>query len=693
MIKTRYLFFKNNFLHFSIWLMCIGVISSTQAQTPITLNSDDTTFLAGQMCLIKPDSANMEGIESILTTTDFKANNSEHIIVGVGETQNVWLKWLIHNPQAEFAFLELAYPMIDTTTLYIVEDGKILESQQIGQNFLPQQRFVECRNVVFKVRPSNKPLIYYMKVKARWFCNIKPRISTVKSFIRTHHFDDIIQGLFLGICLIFVLYNFFVFIQLKNSVYLFYSLYLLCTTFFVFRHNGYAAEFLFRMAPQYNDLGFGFTGFMGILATLFTMKFLETKQNLPKIHQILRVLLGVYVLYTIALLAKEMYWTVIISQIILPIGTSVVFVASLTLWKRGNSSAKYYFVGWLGLFLAQMVFIAENRGAIPSNFFTIYSLHIGIAFEAIVLSYAIAKHFKLLQNKEQETNANMLEVLKENDNLIRNKNKMLAKEVAERTEALTKTLSLLQNSEESLQKQAHLLEKSNKELTDFAHIASHDLKAPIRGIISFTQLFERRNKAKFDDVDREYFDFIKNNAKHSALLIEAILNYSKIDKNLGEPVSVDLNNAVFLVEMNLKALMQEHHAEVISEILPNIKAHSSLIVQLLQNLIGNGIKYNKSEKPSVKVGSKTTNNNETLFYIQDNGIGIAPENHEKIFGMFSRLHGQSEYEGTGIGLAFCQRIVETYGGIIYVESEIGRGTTVYFTLPKAVIPTSELIAA
>jgi signal transduction histidine kinase len=690
---TQRLLSKRRFSFYALLLVFSGLFFKTQAQTPIILNSDDTSFLIGNMCLLKPDSANLYSIESILTTTDFKASNSEHILLGVGENQNVWLKWLIHNPQTESAFLELSYPMIDTTTLYIVEDGKIIDIQQVGQNLLPQQRFVECRNVVFKVKQSDKPLIYYMKVKARWYCDVKPQVLTVKSFIRTHHFDDIIQGLFLGICLIFVLYNLFVYIQLKNSVYLYYSLYLLCTTFFIFRHNGYATEFVFRMTPQYNDLGFGVTGLMGILGTLFTMKFLETETYLPKIHQVLRVLLGVYVLYTFALFAKEMYWTVIASQVLLPIGTSLVFIASLTLWKRGNPAAKYYFIGWLGLFLSQMVFIAENRGAIPSNFFTTYSLHIGIAFEAITLSYAIAKHFKMLQNKEQMTNINMLKVLKENDNLIRDKNKKLEYEVAERTEALTKTLSLLQNSEESLQKYAGLLEKSNKELTDFAHIASHDLKAPIRSIISFTQLFERRNKAKFDEVDREYFDYIKNNARHSAQLIESILNYSKIDKNLGEPTLVDLNNAVFLVEINQKSLMLDRNAEVICEILPTIKAHSPLIVQLLQNLIGNGIKYNKSENPSVKIGSKTNANKETVFYVKDNGIGIALENHQKVFGMFSRLHGQSEYEGTGIGLAFCQRIVETYGGVIYVESQIGEGTTVYFTLPKAAVHVEELMVA
>ncbi len=235
------------------------------------------------------------------------------------------------------------------------------------------------------------------------------------------------------------------------------------------------------------------------------------------------------------------------------------------------------------------------------------------------------------------------------------------------------------------------LEKSNRELTEFAFIASHDLKAPIRSILSFAQLFERRNKAKFDDTDREYFNYIKSNAKQSAQLIEDLLNYSKIDKDLGAPSEVDINKCLIIVEMNMQSLIREKNALICSENLPILRGHGSLITQLFQNFINNGIKYNESTQPIITISAQQNAQGEYIYAISDNGIGIAPENQDKVFGMFQRLHSQTDYDGTGIGLSFCTRIVETYGGKIWLESTFGKSTTFYFTLPKAEVMEKKVV--
>jgi light-regulated signal transduction histidine kinase (bacteriophytochrome) len=320
----------------------------------------------------------------------------------------------------------------------------------------------------------------------------------------------------------------------------------------------------------------------------------------------------------------------------------------------------------------------------PSNIFTTYAAHFGIAFEGFVLSFAIADRFRMLTREKKKTEADMIEILRVNEQLMHEKNRLLEQKVEERTSALRNALVQVESSEEQLQQYANRLEKSNRELTEFAHIASHDLKAPIRGIISFSQLFERRNTAKFDDTDREYFNYIKNNAFHSAQLIDDVLNYSKIDKDLDAPVQIDINRSIEVIKMNINALIEEKNGDIIATELPIIMGHKSLIVQLFQNLIGNGLKYNKSEKAIVTISSQVDTNGDTIFCVADNGIGIAPEYHEKVFAMFRRLHSQAEYEGSGIGLAFCARIVNTYGGEIWLDSAVGTGTKVFFTLPKAV---------
>ncbi len=479
-------------------------------------------LLAGKMCLLKVVGDAPVPIEKVMQLTDFQLNNSEQLLLGVGEKKDVWLKFTILNAQPEHAFLELTYPLVDTAILYIVDSGRVIQQVQSGEQYPFNHRFVEAKNIIFPIKESAHPLTYYVNVKTRWFCNVKPRISTVRNFIRATHYDDLIQGAFMGIVLVFTFYNLFLFIQLRNVVYLYYSLYLFCISFFVVRHNGLAAEFVFRYTPQYNDLGFVMTGLASIFGTLFTMNFLETKRYLPKLHYFFQFYLGISILYTLALLTKEMYWTAIASQTIIPIGTIFVFIASLVSWRKGNSSSKYYFIGWFTLFICQILFIAENRGAIPSNIFTTYATHFGIAFEAFVLSYAIAARFRTLKQEQINTEIAMIAVLKINEQLMQEKNRMLEQKVEERTFALQNALGKVESSEEKLQDYANRLEKSNHELTEFAHIASHDLKAPIRGIISFAQLFERRNNAKFDDVDREYFNYIKNNAFHSAQLIDDV---------------------------------------------------------------------------------------------------------------------------------------------------------------------------
>ena len=641
-------------------------------------------LLAGKMCAVKAVGNTPISIEEAMRFVDFQLNKSEQLLLGVDENKNVWLKFTITNAQPEHAFLELTYPLVDTAILYIVDSGRVIQQVQSGEGYPFNQRFVETKNIIFPIKESTHPLTYYVNVKTRWFCNVKPRISTVRNFIRATHYDDLIQGAFMGIVLVFTFYNLFLFIQLRNIVYLYYSVYLFCISFFVVRHNGLAAEFVFRYTPQYNDLGFTMTGFASIFGTLFTMNFLETKRYLPKLHYFFQAFLGVSILYSVALLSKEMYWTGIASQTIIPLGTIFVFIASLVSWKKGNSSSKYYFIGWFTLFICQILFISENRGAISSNIFTTYATHFGIAFEAFVLSYAIAARFRTLKQEQINTEKAMVDLLKVNEQLMQEKNRTLEQKVEERTFALQNALGKVESGEEKLQDYANRLEKSNHELTEFAHIASHDLKAPIRGIISFAQLFERRNNTKFDEVDREYFNYIKSNAFHSAQLIDDVLNYSKIDKNLDEPTRIDIPRCIDTIRTNLNTLIEEQKGEIKTTDLPLIMGHKSLIIQLFQNLISNGLKYNKSEKSSVSISYDINSRGETVFCVADNGIGISVEHHQKVFAMFRRLHAQSEYEGSGIGLAFCARIVNTYGGEIWLDSDIGKGTQVFFTLPKAV---------
>jgi signal transduction histidine kinase len=466
---------------------------------------------------------------------------------------------------------------------------------------------------------------------------------------------------------------------------LYYSLYLFSVSTFMFQYHNFVTEFIITNTPSFYDYLMVSIGLSGVFGALFAINFFETKKNVPKLHRFYIGFLIVNIAYTLFALTGNIKWSILLAYPLTPTETILIIVTSIILWREGNPTAKFYLFGWLALTFGLVVFLLQKLGKLPFNDYTAYALPIGVALEAIILSLAIVHRFKIMKQNADEVTRQSLLVLKENEELVKEKNRMLEETVEEQNSIIQSALQRFYDSEEKLKDYALRLEKSNKELTDFAHIASHDLKAPIRGIMSFTQLFERRNAAKFDDVDREYFNFIKSNAIQSARLIEDVLNYSKIDKNLGEPEDVDLNTCLYSIEITLKTLMQDKKAELIFEHLPILRGHSSLINQLFRNLIANGVKYNTSSIPTIFISSRENPEGQTVFAIKDNGIGIALENQKLVFAMFRRLHTQAEYEGSGIGLAFCARIVDTYGGKIWLESEEGKGTTFFFTLPKATI--------
>jgi signal transduction histidine kinase len=664
-------------------------LSHIFSQNVITIESNDTLFMIGDKCLIHPSDDKNPQVQNVLNNLGFTENVSDHILLGGNNPDKVWIKFTLHNKTKENIFLESLYPAIDTATLYVVENGLLTQLQQTGQYLPFDSRSLDVNKLTFNLNPSDNPKIYLLSVKVKWPCNVELQVGTSRSIIRQYHRDDLLSGIFVGVILAFILYNCFIYTQLKESIYLIYSLYLACISGFLLRHQGYIFEFVTRNTPYLNDSTMILQAVAGLLGLFFIIKFLNIKKNLPQYYTYIQIL---YVFYGINILVTLLgFWelSIYMAYVSSPLAVILVAIIGYNIWLLGVPYAMYCMVGWVCLTLSTLVFILESRGLIPHTTFNVYCFHLGIALEAMFLSFAIAHRFGLINVENENNQARMIHTLEENKRLIDERNQMLEEKMQGHDSALQFALSKVNESEEKLQDYARQLEKSNRELTEFAHIASHDLKAPIRGILSFSQLFERRNQAKFDETDREYFNYIKSNAAQSARLIEDLLNYSKIDKNLGAPTPVELTNSVFMAGMNLQNVIQEKNAEVIYENLPVIKAHVSLMTHLFQNLIGNGIKYNKSKRPIIEIKAEKDATGEMVYSVKDNGIGIAPLHQKEVFAMFRRLHGQSEYEGTGIGLSFCTRIVETYGGRIWIESEAGMGTTFFFTLPKASVLQNE----
>ena len=224
------------------------------------------------------------------------------------------------------------------------------------------------------------------------------------------------------------------------------------------------------------------------------------------------------------------------------------------------------------------------------------------------------------------------------------------------------------------------LKRSNEELGQFAYIASHDLQEPLRMVASYTQLLARRYKGKLDADADEFIAFAADGASRMQRLIQDLLAYSRVDTKGKELLQTSSEEALELALVNLRAAISESGAEVTHDPLPSVVADQRQLMQLFQNLIGNAIKY-QNGTPTVHITAARNNSEKWIFSVKDNGLGIDPQYFERIFGMFQRLHKRDEFEGTGIGLAICKKIVERHGGTISVESELGRGSTFRFALP------------
>jgi signal transduction histidine kinase len=241
-------------------------------------------------------------------------------------------------------------------------------------------------------------------------------------------------------------------------------------------------------------------------------------------------------------------------------------------------------------------------------------------------------------------------------------------------------LALTATLEKRVAGRTALLARSNADLEQFAYVASHDLQEPLRAVTSYAELLEMKYSDVLDEKAMKYLFHMTSGVTRMQVLINDLLSYSRVGTRGKEFAPTDMGEVLDEALQNLQGAIEESGAKVTHDPLPVVEADAMQMRQLFQNLVGNAIKFRGERPPGVHVSAEKQED-AWLFGVRDTGIGIEPKYNERIFEIFQRLHGRTEYEGTGIGLALCRRIVERHGGRIWVESEPGAGTTFYFTIP------------
>jgi signal transduction histidine kinase len=253
--------------------------------------------------------------------------------------------------------------------------------------------------------------------------------------------------------------------------------------------------------------------------------------------------------------------------------------------------------------------------------------------------------------------------------------------IVDELRAVEEARARLQESNADLARTNAELGRSNVELEQFAYVASHDLQEPLRKVASFCQLLQRRYQGRLDDQADEYIAFAVDGANRMQTLINDLLAFSRVGRTTARFVAVDLQVAFRQAVRNLDTAITESGARVTADPLPTVLGDASLLVALLQNLIGNAVKFRADRPPVVHVGC-VTEAARWCFDITDNGVGIEPRFADRVFVIFQRLHTKDAYPGTGIGLALCKKIVEFHGGEIWIDTERVEGARICWTLPK-----------
>ncbi len=620
-----------------------------------------------------------------------------------------WFKFQLKN-LSEYKKLLLVYdqPILNDIVLYKVKNG-IVDSFVSGEQVPLSKRLFKYNIPVFEVVDDTSD--YYIKITSIGTLQLDLKITTISKFVEDRFTKNLLLGIYYGILLIMFFYNFFIYFTVRDKTYIYYSVYMAVLIITQLALEGYGNVILWPdnlWLTQYALLLF--TPLVNITGILFANKFLNVKENIPILHKVSKVLLGLLIIILLITLFYSRAAGYNYSRSVLGLSPIYLFVVSLIALRKKIPSAKYFLISWTSLIAALIVFILRDVGVLEHNNFTNYSLQIGTALEVTLLSFALGDKIRQYRVEKEISQAEAVRVAKLNEEILAEQNVFLEQQVKERTSELNKTLSDLKLAQTKLvdtEKMSSLgqltagiaheinnpinfvssnikpLKRDVQELLDIVK-ESEALFADSGDPVIIAKLNQIKVKYDFDYLKEEIpllFDAIQNGAERTAEIVKGLKSFSRVDEQSLR--FSDIHEGIDSTLMLLKTQMSGIKVTKEYGVLPMVECFIGKMNQVFMNILSNSVYALNHAKETVvnqEIKIKTYSDEKTLYVeFSDNGLGIPEEYMEKLFEPFFTTKPVGD--GTGLGLSIVHSIIEMHKGQITALSNNNFGTLFKISIP------------
>ncbi len=708
---------------FFLLLSVIVFPSKMLAQDTIIYNQTTGLLSIGDKIAYLKDEKNTFTIDDVLKSKDFI--NSKDAVPNMQITNSsYWIRFIVTN-QSELnnLALQLEYPTIDSVLVYTFDSTGVWTKAVTGE-FVPYYtREHKHQNYIFNLHLApGATHSYMMKVIASEQLQLPMTIGSTKNISEEIYTRDLLFGIYAGIILVMLLYNLFLYFSVRDRSYLYYVGYILFTGLTQACLQGYAARFLYPDSYFLaNAMVVWVPAFSGIFAIIFINNFLHVKHYTPVLYKILVVFIFLYCGILALSFTGNYVQSTLIMQLVVTILAIIVYITTVRISLKGYRPAKIFLIAWTIFIAAVVVFVLRNANVLPYNNFTYYAMQIGSAIEVVLLSIALADKINLFRKEKEESQAQALLALQENERIVREQNVILEKKVNERTfelkvanDELSKAMTELKEAEAQLVESEKMA--SLGQLT--AGIA-HEINNPINFVTSNVKPLNRdvlmlietvaaiegmalsddtsaEKKQKIDDYKSEIdFDYLKEEieqllhgigegASRTSEIVKGLRIFSRLDED--DLKKADINEGLestLIITNNLlnnKIKIKKEYGNI-----PLIECYPGKLNQVFLNMISNAIYAIKKRFDDVDGGlltistSSDSASNQIIIKIADNGTGMDEQTRKRLFEPFFTTKDVGE--GTGLGLSIAYNTINKHNGQIIVNSEIGVGTEFILKLP------------